>query len=224
VLSWLPFGVRSVTFLLCTGVAAAGCVPRLSRPERSERSTLAAAAEYPGEIRDPATVAGDFTWQQHVTSTFPGGTASGMVVVEKAGRKLTAVGLTPFGSRAFVLEQDGQRLTFTRLVDVEARLEPRVMLVDINRAFLLRAGEGPRPDGVHAEERRVGDATERVTERWKAGRLLERAFERPSGPAGRIVVRYEGGMSGFTPPRIVTLENGWYGYTLRIETVHGGEP
>jgi len=203
--------------LLCTATQA--CVPLLRDPERSERATAGAPAEYPGEIRDPATVPGDFTWQQHIESTYPSGSTSGLVVVEKAGSKLTAVGLTPFGTRAFVLEQVGSRLSFTRLVATEVHVEPRVILVDINRAFLIRAGEAPRTDGVHVDELHH----ERVTERWKDGKLLERTFERPGGPKGRIVIRYDGGMRGFTPPRVVTLENGWYGYRLRIETVSGGE-
>lgn len=191
-----------------------GCIPLLS-PERSRLRPEAGDEDYPGELQDPSSIAQDFVWQQEVTSDYQGRTTSGVVVVQKEGPRLTTVGLTPFGTRAFVLEQNGSRLTFTKFVAVDLKISPRVMLVDINRAFLIGARSAARPDGVHTY-RRDGEI---VKETWKKGRIVQRSFERPGGPKGLIVVRYGEGMRGIEPPPEVVLENGWYGYKLKIRTL-----
>jgi hypothetical protein len=154
-----------------------------------------------------------------VTSRYRDDEHSFDVVVEKVGPKLTVVGLTPFGSPAFALIQSGSHLELRAMVDRELPFPPRAVLVDINRVY-LGVADVPRADGWHVAER----AAETVRERWAGGRLRERRFTRRGGPRGVIVVRYPGGMRGLTPPRRVSLSNGWYGYSLEIETVFAATP
>ena len=61
---------------------------------------------------------------------------------------------------------------------------------------------------------------ETVWERWQGGRVLERVFRVKSGlPEGEVRVTYEGGMADGVPPKTVKLVNGFYGYSITIETM-----
>ena len=59
-----------------------------------------------------------------------------------------------------------------------------------------------------------------MTEVWQGAALLERRFSRADGkPAGEIVVTFEGGMREGRLPDRVRLVNGWFGYSIAIDTV-----
>ena len=65
----------------------------------------------------------------------------------------------------------------------------------------------------------VGD--ERVDERWRDGKLVERRFTRlaavASAPRGDVTITYSGdGPEGLAT--LVTLENQQFGYTLTVES------
>lgn len=172
--------------------------------------------EYPGVLAAPAALGADFLARQQVVATYRGRDASFQAVLQKRGDELTLIGLTPFGTRAFLLQQRGAATTFTSYTDRALPFPPRYILLDIHRVLFMGLGGAPRPDGEHTATRHG----EVVTERWAGGRLHERRFRRASGaPAGAIVVRYEGGMEGDVPPRRVTLDNGWFGYALTITTL-----
>jgi len=178
------------------------------------------AREYPGVVHTPAHYPGDFLARQHIDVRH-GERAGGFdAVLQKRGEHLVLLALTPYGSRAFVIEQRGRTITFTSSMQRELPFPPRFILLDVHRALLAglpRPAGAPLPDGTHDA---VIDG-ERVHERWSAAHLVERRFTRVDGrPAGAIVVRYGGrGLAADgTPTGVVTLTNGWLGYVLRVTT------
>jgi len=171
------------------------------------------AREYPGYLESSETLGRPFVVQQTLEGTYNGKDISLDVVVQLAQGKLTLVGLTPFGSRAFVLEQVGTEMHFQKFVDREIPFDPKYVLNDVHRVF-FRGLSRPQPDGVHSAE----DHEEKITETWRGGVLVERRFERLSGdPKGAIIARFSGAPAPVMAPE-VTLENQWFGYTIHIES------
>jgi hypothetical protein len=168
----------------------------------------------PGALEDPARFEGGFMMRQRVEVTLPTRTLRFEAVLQKQGGALTLVGLTPFGTRAFVLEQRGVEVTFTPTLPMELPFPARYMMIDIQRVFLRAAGHGAAADG--AREATV--AGERVREVWQGGRLLRREFSRGDDPGG-AEADYEGGMLGHAAPRVVRYRNRWGGYALTITTL-----
>lgn len=194
-----------------------GCASASARPSLTD-------ADYPGVLRAPASLGVDLLWRQRVTARWGDGDRRGFdAVVQKRGDTLTVMGLSPLGALGFAIVQRGDALELLDQMPASERPEglpfpPRFILLDVQRALYpwLPEGTGPRADGDHAGD--VDD--EHVVEVWSAGRLLERRFTRLDGaPAGTILVRYQGGLAlGAMPPRL-TLENGWFGYQLEVETL-----
>jgi hypothetical protein len=176
---------------------------------------------YQGPLFDPAQAPADFLDRQKVVATYGDVSRSFDAVLQKRGDELTLLGLTPFGTRAFVLTQKGADVSFQTFVGDTVPFPPRYMLIDVQRVFFAPAGlAGPAPDGDGT--RQVTRDGEVVTEAWHAGRLVQRTFVRSdSRPPGAISVDYEGGgmAQDGTPPRLVVFTNGWYGYRLDITTV-----
>lgn len=135
------------------------------------------------------------------------------VVVQLSAGKLTLVGLTPFGSRAFVLEQVGTTIKLEKVMPGELPLDPQRVLADVHRVF-FRGFTSPQADGEHVRVERG----ERIRERWQQGVLVERRFEPLEGTQGTVVVRFEGAPAPVIAPR-VWLENPTFGYLLRIENI-----
>jgi hypothetical protein len=55
---------------------------------------------------------------------------------------------------------------------------------------------------------------------WQGGMLLRRTYQRlDRRPKGTITVEYVGGMTGEQPPKVMRLDNGWFGYSVEITTV-----
>jgi hypothetical protein len=203
-------GVRT-TALGALGLAllASACGGGPPRPAaRPDPSVLHAPSEYPGAFLD----------RQHITATYGTRKASFDAVLQKRGDELVLLGMTPFGSRAFVLKQTGVDVTFESFVPQELPFPPRYILLDVHRVFFDGVAPGPQAldDGMH-------DATrdgEQITERWQGGRLWQRRIRRVNAdPAGEIVIDYDAGMpAGGPPPAHVGFANGWYGYRLDITT------
>jgi len=139
-------------------------------------------------------------------------------VVQLADDKLTVVGLTPFGTRAFVVEQSGTDVRFEKLIDREVPFDPTDVLADIHRVFfrgLPTPGDAPLSDGTHEGV----DRAELVRETWKGGTLVERRFQGLEGPRpSLVVVTFEGAKAPVIAPR-VRLTHVTYGYTLDIENL-----
>jgi hypothetical protein len=179
-----------------------------------------AVVPYPGIVHAPGQYPDDFLARQHIDTQHDGRDVGFDAVLQKRGDTLVLIGLTPYGSRAFVLEQRGTGITFTSSMPGELPFPPSYILLDVHRALLAGL---PRPAGTalaDGSHEGVVDG-ERVSERWTAAHLVERRFERvDQRPAGAIVVRYggEGLTADGKPTGVITLTNGWLGYVLRVTT------
>jgi hypothetical protein len=151
-----------------------------------------------------------FVAQQRLSGKYGDKEFSIDVVLQLTGGKLTIVGLTPFGTRAFVLEQAGTDVKVEKFIDREMPFDPRYVLDDVHRVFFR---------GLDAATTTREEHGERVTERRDEGMVRERHFARLDGkPAGEVVVTFDGAPAPVVAPH-VTLVNGWFGYTLRVDTL-----
>jgi hypothetical protein len=186
------------------------------RPSTAETPT---DTGYPGVLVPTDRIEGGFLARQKVIARHAGRTSSFDAVLQFFDGTLTLIGLTPFGTRAYVLQQRGTDVTFDVSVPnaVEAMpFPPRYVLLDVHRTFFMRVPGAPLSDGEHRTER----AGEIIVEHWQGGRLRERSFRRLSGsPEGVIRVLYGAGMVVGEIPTTIELHNGWFGYHLTIETV-----
>ena len=168
----------------------------------------------------------DYLARQRVSGEFRGHRETFEAALQKRGDTLTVIGLTPFGTKAFVLEQSPGGVAFTSHLppDRSLPLKPRYLLQDIHHAFFA-ALPGPPPaaesavfvKGARARKRgKIGG--ELLDEVWDPrGRAVEARFFR--GRVGDVGVTYEPGMEGGLPPARARVENERYGYTLEIETL-----
>lgn len=203
--------------VVCAAALLLGCAPRKADTGAPQGGPPRLAdADYPGTLA-PALSGPDFLARQRLLGTAQGRSFHGEAVVQKQGEALTLIGLTPFGTKAFVARQQGGQVE-SQVLAPEGKLPfpPRFMLLDVNRVLFLGLPGAPLADGTHTGELHG----ERVTEVWQGGALLERRFERADGePAGTVAVTYEGGMREGKLPARVRLDNGWFGYAIAIETV-----
>ncbi|MSQ84860.1 MAG: DUF3261 domain-containing protein [Myxococcales bacterium] len=196
-----------VLLAICTLLSA--CSGQPARP------TKLTPDSYPWTLRQPHAFGKDFLWQQRLTARTGRREDSLTVALQKRGNVVTLVGLTPFNTKAFVLQQDGDVVTFEALVNREMPFPPRFILIDIQRTYLPLPSDATTPhDGVQTLEL----AGERVQQTFVGGQLSERRFERLDGkPAGTLRIRYQGWWpNGAT--RKILLDNAWFGYSLVIET------
>lgn len=201
------------------GCMLLGACPRERPPAGSPDGgppTNLTEASYPGALAT-ALPGPDFLARQRLDGKIRDRTIHGEAVVQKQGETLTLIGLTPFGTKAFVAQQRGGAVE-SKVMAPEGKLPfpPRFMLLDVNRVLYLGLPGAPLADGTHSGT--VGE--ERVSELWKDGALLERRFSRSDGrPAGEIVITFEGGMRGGKLPARIRFVNGWFGYSIVIDTL-----
>ena len=181
----------------------------------SPKPTVLQAADYPGTLRQPTALPLEVMWHQHVTAHWGEGQQRGFeAAVQRQADALTVLGMSPMGSVGFAIVQrpDG--------IDVDHRMPdplvfpPRFILLDVQRVFYPWLGE-PVDNG-----ERVGNVDgERVRETWQGGRLQQRSFTRNDGtPPGDITIRYAWDRADWQAPTRAVLDNGWFGYSLTIET------
>ena len=189
--------------------AIAGCIHHTAGPERAGMAPPTA-----GELPPPDAIPGTFAVRQKLKATSPKGGGSFEAVLQKQPGTLTLVGLTPYGSRAFLLQQTKGDVQFTKYVPREMPFAPTFMLLDIHRVLDRWLGP-PLPAGERAGQ--AGDET--IHERWQDGRLIERTFVNPKGhPPGTITIGYAGyDASGFATH--ITLQNARLDYRIEIDTV-----
>jgi len=194
----------------------AACQPAASAPEQPT-APAPKRGDYAGRLVDPAAFPYDFSWRQEISARYGEQRFQFSAVLQKSEDTVAIVGLTPFGSRAFLLTQKGQDVHFEKFVDRDLKLEPRSVLIDVHRTYFRWLPGAPLPDGTH----RGRDGGEDVTEVWSDGKLVERVFRDPrdaaDAPGIRIV--FHGGALPGKVTRLVTLTNGWYGYELILKTV-----
>ncbi len=160
-----------------------------------------------------AGLGGDFVWRQRIVARHAKGDMSFGSVLEKRGNHLTLLGLTPFGTRAFLLEQDGARFHFRTFMPQRLPFPPEYILTDVHRVFHLSASE---PQGWHCRLH----TKVRTCDYWHGSRLLKRAlFHNTSPKRAFVTISYGEGYVSHRPPRHITLVNHEYGYSLDITTL-----
>jgi Protein of unknown function (DUF3261) len=177
-----------------------------------------AAPPYTGPLDFPSERAADFFDRQKIVASYDGHSFGFDAVLQKRGNELTLLGLTPFGSRAFVVTQKGADVSFQTYVGTALPFPPRYMLIDVHRVFFPA---DPATEAAPFEGARTFSAEgEVIAETWHEGRLFHRTFSRSDGRLpGKIVVDYDGGLGDDSShPGHVVLTNGWYGYRLDITT------
>jgi hypothetical protein len=174
-----------------------------------------AAREYPGRLVSSESLGRAFMVKQRLTAEHDGRTLPTLeAVLQLHAGVLHLVGLTPMGTRAFVITQKGTTIQAENLMKETVPLNPRDVLNDIHRVFFrgLYLGKPAPPDGQYTGR----DDGEGITEVWKGGRLARRSYTRPDLP-GAIDIEFSG--PGEVIARDVVIHNGWFGYQLRIATV-----
>jgi hypothetical protein len=194
---------RLALALLLSLTACGGSRPQANAPQGEPAVVLV-----PSERLAPP-----FVVQQKLTGRHGERDFSLDVVVQLSRGKLTLMGLTPFGSRAFVLEQVGTNTSLQTFVARELPVRPGYVLADVHRVF-FRGLPAPQSDGEHS----ALDHGERVTERWQGGVLLERRFASSASGKDDVVATFEGAPAPRIAPR-VRLQSRTFGYTLVIDNV-----
>ncbi|MBK7829394.1 DUF3261 domain-containing protein [Nannocystis sp.] len=186
-----------------------GCAPKVVDPSQ---------LRYPGELVPVAQLAGrgDFLARQTLVGRLGEREIHGQVVLQKRGSELTLIGLTPFGSKAFVIQQGPEGVRSQTIMAGALPFPPEFMLLDVHRALFMGLSGGTGADG----ERRGEREGEAIRETWADGRLLRRSFRRlDRRPKGTITIEYVGGMAGEQAPAKIIVDNGWFGYRVEISTI-----
>ena len=197
--------------MLALVVLMMACAPRATQPPDPSQM------RYPGEFARGAELTGkrDFMTRQALVGRYGEREFHGEVVVQKVGDKVTLIGVTPFGTKAFVVQQDAGGVKGQEIIKGTLPFPPEFMLLDVHRSLFIKLAEGTG-DGTRVGER----GGEALTELWQGGRLLRRTYKRlDRRPKGTITVEYVGGMVGDQPPKVMRLDNGWFGYSVEITTV-----
>src|SRR3982751_5926115 len=111
-------------------IAALGCAHRQTAPAGQGPPPPTAA-----ELPPPDAIPGTFAVRQKLKATSAKGGGSFEAVLQKTPGMLTLVGLTPYGSRAFLLQQTQGDVQFTKYVPREMPSPPTFMLLDIHRVL-----------------------------------------------------------------------------------------
>ena len=135
--------VRAV-LLSVVATLVTGCAHRAPPPAAAPEPAPAAA-----DLPPPDRIPGQLTLRQKLAAKSAHGGGSFETILQKRPGVLRVVGLTPFGTRAFLLEQRGPTVDFTSYVPRELPFAPTFMLLDIHRVFDswrgCRAANGPSP-------------------------------------------------------------------------------
>lgn len=205
--------------LALLGAVATVLLATACRPHGKASGSAIPPVSLAGYLRATEELSPPFMVQQRLKGKYGSEDAEIDCVVQLAEGKLSVLGLTPFGTRAFVIEQRGREVSFQKFVERDLPIDPANVLYDIHRVFFrglapLAADRAALPeDGSHEAQ----DHGDMVRETWQDGHVVERRFESLEGPANLVVVSFEGAPAPIIAPR-VRLTNVAFGYTLEIET------
>lgn len=198
--------MRAVAAALLAGLLASCATTQTARP---------APPPYPGNLLLPSQLGDDFMLRQTLEADYGDQGIKFSAVLQKTGDSLLMLGLTPFGTRAFKLEQTGEEVSFEKYVPKEMPFPPRYMLLDLQRTLFIGLPGPPHADGEHCAQH----DGETITETWSAGALRRRTFRRDDAtPPGAITIDYGEGMRPGAVPKTIRFDNGWFGYSLVITT------
>lgn len=197
---------------LCIACASLACRPNPGGTEPAAGDANPAASI---PLLDPSAVPGDFMLRQHIEGEYGERRVAFEAIVQKQDNTLLVLTLTPYGSRAFAITQTGQDVKVEKFISRDLPFDPRFILLDVQRVFLMGLPDAPRDDGWHRGRARG----ELIRERWEGGKLFERRYRRRDrNTKGDIIVEYAGGYAPGERPPSITLKNEPFGYALRLET------
>ena len=157
-----------------------------------------------------------FTLHQQLRFSFAERVGKIDSVIQKNCDSLDVVGLGPFNTRIFTLQQVARAVEYEPKNLEKWPFPPLHILLDIHRVYLYPLPISPPPDGVYETE--VADML--VTEHWKAGRLRQRILSSPAGQQPeRIMIDYVGGLVRDEAPPFIVLEDERRQYRLELETL-----
>lgn len=206
--------LRLVGVSLLLPVLAAACGPRAVPPD--QQAALVEAHVDPGPLLPHTDLREHIFWRQRVTATWPEGEQSFEAVLQRDADALQLVGLSPVGPPAFVVRHGADGVSFENHSDRELPFAPSFMIADVQKAFYPWL---PLPANVRQGEYRDSVRGLVVTEGYVDDALQWRTFVRVDDPEAReLRVTYEPPVADGLPP-VAVLENGWFGYTLTVETL-----
>jgi hypothetical protein len=189
---------------LAITLALAGCGG--AKP-RSEQATVPAYSLAGVLVPTEQIHVAPFVVQQRIKGLYRGGEVSIDCVVQWKDGKLTVLGLTPFGTRAFSIEQTGTQVKFEKYVDRDMPVKPEMVLYDIHRVFFRALPSGQRQGQDH------GDM---ITELSAGDYVVERRFQGMEGTTNLVVINFDGPPAPIVAPH-VRITNAGYSYTLEID-------
>ncbi len=208
---------RATTFALLV-VPSWGAAACATSTERGVVRPSASGKEYGGPLQNTRELGAEFVWEQEITARYGDRAQSFGAVLQHADGALTVLGLTPFNTRAFSIEQRGYEFSFHNYVGRKLPFDPKSILIDIHRTFFVGMS-APRSDGEHV----TLELGERRVDVWRSGKLVRRSFERVAEPGKKIEVDYGAGYAPGVPPARALFENHWYGYALEVVTTSATE-
>jgi hypothetical protein len=148
-----------------------------------------------------------FVVEQRIKGTYRGGEVGLDCVVQFKDKKLTVLGLTPFGTRAFSIEQTGTAVKFEKYVERDLPVQPEMVLYDIHRVFF----RGLPPDVSQGQ-----NYSDQVTELRSGDYVVERRFQNMEGPTNLVVISFDGPPAPIVAPH-VKIANTAFAYAVEIE-------
>jgi hypothetical protein len=173
--------------------------------------------ESPQSLPSPARFKGNFFLRQEIVARHKGRSATFEAALEKREDVLKLVGLTPFGSPAFMIEQSGSEVQFKEYVHLGVAFDPIDLLVDVHHVLFEGSGIGARlGDGIHEFETATGS----IVEAWADGSIVSRVFLDASSRTELSRIEFRGARdpASVTSP-LVLLYDRAHNYELEIKTV-----
>jgi hypothetical protein len=162
--------------------------------QRSAELPASTPMSYP--LQTPGSYGGAFSGQHLLEGEYEGRRMQLQTYVEIDADQIVIIGLTPWQTRAFTIQYDGQQLDFENLTHRDMPFPPALILSDVQQVLwprLPNTAQWRVEDDVHPRQRRVYFQNQLVT-----------------------CIQYDGPSA---LPHHVTLQNFRYGYQLKIRIV-----
>ena len=156
-----------------------------------------------GRLVPTEQMQGAFLLRQRIVARFRDRTVPALdAALQLHEGELSLLGLTPFGTRAFLIRQRGTEVTTESFIAELPPIDPRQVLGDVHRVLFrgLFIGKPPPPDGLHTGR----DGDEHLTESWQNHHLTTRTFATAPNAPPTLRITFEGEGPILPPPSAST--------------------